>query len=363
MSGPSATVDAPDAVDTTLVTHRRARGRRAKLTREGKAFVFVTVGVAFAAINTGNNLVYLMLSLMLSLILLSMVMSELVMERLAVERRLPRRAFAGTPAIMEFFVRNDRRLTPTFSLEIEDRIEGEEAGRGAYLLKLAPGEEAILQYDRVPLRRGIAPMRGYRLKTRYPFGLVEKSKAYDMPEDWLVYPTVSPVGEQWPAFHLLGEERTVDRSGVGSEFGQLRDYQLGDEARTIHWKRSAALGHVVVRERVREAAGLVQIVLDNLAPDGVVPGDAWHETFEKSVARAASLAKEALLRGAAVQVVAADGSSPLVEPGMTADAVWRYLALVGPVGAASVREKPRARRGVYVVDASAAAQPEGPAAT
>src|SRR5262245_40505715 len=42
--------------------------RRLKFTREGKFFVGITMGVGFAAINTANNLLYLLLGMLLALI-------------------------------------------------------------------------------------------------------------------------------------------------------------------------------------------------------------------------------------------------------------------------------------------------------
>jgi hypothetical protein len=61
--------------------------RRLKLTREGKYFIFITFGVGVAAINTGNNLLYLLLGMLLSLIIVSGVLSELSLRHLTVARR------------------------------------------------------------------------------------------------------------------------------------------------------------------------------------------------------------------------------------------------------------------------------------
>ena len=62
--------------------------RKLKFTREGKYYLGITLGVGFAAINTGNNLLYLLLGMLLSLMLVSGVMSDLSLRRLTVTRRL-----------------------------------------------------------------------------------------------------------------------------------------------------------------------------------------------------------------------------------------------------------------------------------
>src|SRR5262245_33888588 len=65
--------------------------RKLQFTREGKYFVGITIGVGFAAINTGNNLLYLLLGMMLSLIIASGIMSELSLRALTVTRQPPGR--------------------------------------------------------------------------------------------------------------------------------------------------------------------------------------------------------------------------------------------------------------------------------
>jgi uncharacterized protein (DUF58 family) len=329
--------------------HPKSQARRAKITREGRVFVFLTVGVAFAAINTGNNLIYLTLGLLLSLILLSMVMSELIMERIAVERLPPVRAFSGEPTTVRYVAENDRKYTPSYSLEISDRIEGEEHTRGSYILKIAPGERVEAAHSRVPKRRGLHHVRGYRMRTRYPFGIVEKHKSYDQPVDWIVYPKLLAAEHQWPDFQRTGDERSLEKPGPGSELGALRAYRAGDEARTIHWRRSAALGELVVRERDRETSALVQIFIDNAAP--ARPSKTWDAWFEDSVSRAAWLAREAVSRGAAAEVVTRSGKSPIALSVTTLDPVWRYLALLEPVAAVEARD-PALKRGAHVVRAS-----------
>src|SRR5690606_29386851 len=90
--------------------------RKLKLTREGKYFIGVTFGVGFAAINTGNNLLYLLLGMLLSLIIVSGVLSELSLRRLTVSRKLPPRAQVGRPHLVEIEVFNHKRRSPSYAI-------------------------------------------------------------------------------------------------------------------------------------------------------------------------------------------------------------------------------------------------------
>ena len=64
-------------------------------TRAGWSFFVLTFGVGFAALNTGNNLLYLVLSQMLAFLVLSGILSEAALRGIRVERELPRDIFAG----------------------------------------------------------------------------------------------------------------------------------------------------------------------------------------------------------------------------------------------------------------------------
>src|SRR5689334_6513009 len=273
-----------------------------RFTREGTYFLIFTVLVGLAAVNTGNNLLFLMLSLMLSLILLSMVMSLLVLGRVRIERRLPERAFASSTCLVEVVLANEKRYVPSYSLEVEDRAEGLPTERRCYFLKVAPRAQQIAAYRRTPTKRGLLKLSGFRLATRYPFGLIERGWVIESPAELLVYPALAPVGAAMVARALEGADVPSGRVGPGTEVSGLRAYQYGDEARNIHWRRTATLGRMVVRERERDAAYRLSIVLDNARPANATP--AWDAAFEGAVSRAAALAQAALSRGAAVDVVA-----------------------------------------------------------
>ena len=66
----------PDALSVKEIRRLgRALPKRLKFTRDGKFVVFVTLGLKLAAINSGNNLLYLIFGMMLGLIVVSGVLS------------------------------------------------------------------------------------------------------------------------------------------------------------------------------------------------------------------------------------------------------------------------------------------------
>ncbi len=302
-----------------------------RTTREGKVFFLVTLGVGVAAINTGNNLLFLVLGFLLALVILSGVMSETALRGVRIERRLPARAFAGQVALVEVALTNAKRRLASYSLEVEDVAENAPTERRCYFLKIAPGARQVAAYRRTTRARGPLRLASFRLATRYPFGIIEKSLLFSAPAELVVYPALVPVAESALPRALGGLEVPSLRVGPGAEVAGLRDHREGDEARAVHWRRTASLGRLVVRERALDQATRLALVVDNARPADA--SAAWDEAFELAVSRAAWLAQRGLARGAAVEVLARGVRSPLVVAGHPADPLWRFLALLRPVPA------------------------------
>jgi uncharacterized protein (DUF58 family) len=305
--------------------------RHLRTTREGKAFIMVTIGVGVAAFNTGNNLLFLVLGFMLSLIVLSGVMSETVIQGLTVSRRLPLRAFAGKVCLIELVLRNNKPRSPSYSLEIEDLAEDAPTERRCYFLKVGPSAEQAAAYRRTLQQRGFLRFSGFRVATRYPFGIFEKWRVLEGQSDLLVYPALLRDDEISDEAKSMGLDAPTPRIGVGTEIGGLRSYEMHDDARSIHWKRSASLGRLLVMERHSDASSQLCILLDNARPANA--DAAWDEGFERAISKAATLAVQSTARGLSVEVVVRGDRSPVVMPFAAADPILRYLALLASMPA------------------------------
>src|ERR1700758_4196992 len=88
------------------------------VTRAGIIYVLVTLVIGVAALNTGNNLLYIVVAAMLAAIVVSGYVSALVLRYLELDIRLPEHVFAGRPVLGRIVLRNDRRLFPSFSIHV-----------------------------------------------------------------------------------------------------------------------------------------------------------------------------------------------------------------------------------------------------
>jgi uncharacterized protein (DUF58 family) len=302
--------------------------RRLKFTREGKFFVGITLGVGFAAINTANNLLYLLLGMLLALIVVSGVMSELSLRDLTVVRRLPLRAQVGRAHLVEIEVFNHKKRVPSYAIEVEDLRAGQPADKRCFFLKISPKSAQVAAYRRTPVRRGRDVHVGFRIATRFPFGLFEKSREVTAAGELIIYPAVDPV--QLPAAspgRTAGTHHIVGR-GHGDEFLGLRLMRPGEDPRDVHWRKTAALGQLVMRERARETRPDVKLALDTMRPDPA--DDEWAAAFERRIRDVASRAIAHLKRGDRVTIVTTAGGGARADRAIGADPLLRYLALLEP---------------------------------
>jgi uncharacterized protein (DUF58 family) len=301
--------------------------RRLRLTREGRIFLLITFLVGFAAINTGNNLLYLLFGMFLSLIIVSGVMSELSLQKLTVVRRLPPRAQVGRAHLVEIEVYNHKQRIPSYAIEVEDLRAGQPADKRCFFLKISPRSAQVAAYRRTPARRGRDHHVGFRLATRFPFGLFEKSRDVSSEGDLVIYPAVDvlalPPDE---AGDRLGGVLTLGR-GIGDETAGVRPMRDGDDPRDIFWRKSAQTSQMIVRERVREARREVNLVIDSRHP-GSAPSDEFSTRFERRIREVASRAVAHLKRSDSVTLWTTAGERAASVPARGADPLLRFLALL-----------------------------------
>jgi len=306
--------------------------RRLRFTREGKFFVGITLGVGFAAINTANNLLYLLLGMLLALIVVSGIMSELSLRDLSVVRRLPLRAQVGRAHLVEIEVFNHKSRVPSYAIEVEDLRAGQPADKRCFFLKISPKSAQVAAYRRTPMRRGQDVHVGFRIATRFPFGLFEKSREVPAEGELVIYPAVDPVQLPAPAGgRTPGGDLVVGR-GHGEDFLGLRLMREGEDPRDVHWRKTAAVGRMVMRERARETRPDVTITLDVIRPHGA--GDEWAAAFERRIRDVASRAVAHLKRGDRVAVMTTANGAARADRTVGADPLLRYLALIEPVAQA-----------------------------
>jgi uncharacterized protein (DUF58 family) len=308
------------------------RSRRLRSSREGKYFIAITIGVGLAAINTSNNLLFLLLGWMCSVIIASGILSELSLRGLVVARVPPPRVFAGRPFLMGISLRNVKRRLPSFSIEIEDLVvagsSAKPLDKKCYFLKIPAGRTQSTSYRHTFSRRGLYRFEGFRIATKFPFALFRKSRDVDQVGEIIVFPAIMPVAPPPPS-SVHGADDVRARVGRRGEFFGLREAREGDDSRDVHWRSSAHKGRLMIREYEEEAQRRTAILVDNALPPDASADD--QEALERAISMAASLSSSYLQRGYAVKIIARGQIVPAAGGPQQLARILRALALLPTV--------------------------------
>ncbi len=291
-----ATISGKDRLWPTLkriLFPQWVRNRRVKHTKAGYVFVLLMVAVAGASFNTGNNLLYILLSVMLSGLFASFLISEYIIISLEIERDAPEVVTERTPFRVTYSVKNKKKVMPTMALAIEEKLGTLDimslvsfAGPGTVVKAKAPAMTG---------KRGRVKFEDTIIRTTAPFGFFDKAKRVPLGGEVISLPRTDEVAVDLDEIQASGEERPRSKPGQGDELFGFRSYVRGDPVKDVHWKTSARSGKMMVRQREAEEERRLRLVLA-VSDSGLDP------SREEAVRKAASLASSALDQGWLVRI-------------------------------------------------------------
>lgn len=267
---------------------RPPKGHRTIPTKTGAMFIFITIGVGTAAFNTGQNILYLTLSMLLSTLLVSGVLSWLNFKGCRWRLRTGRHFRVGEASPVYLELQNMKRALPSYDLTF--RLVAALGGTARSLRlreRLDPGRQVDLLWEFTPSRRGKETISLHGMLSQYPFGFLKKTIRDSCEREITVWPARIPYqfsGDKSGTRWLYGRHR---RKGDGVELVHLRDYRSGDSMKRIHWRASARMGSLQVRETVQEHHQAFSLHVD---PSPHIWGDPAQ--FETMCSFAASLAED-----------------------------------------------------------------------
>jgi uncharacterized protein (DUF58 family) len=202
--------------------------------------------------------------------------------RLALGRSFyPRSVTAGAPAVALLDVQNRSRW-PSAPVTVMDRVGS--ADRRLAVKAIRPGGRALVRYDLPTGRRGRIPLGPLQVERSDPLGLTASAEAHGGADVLWVHARTWPMSAP-PAGFVMDLEGPASESALQGSltFSSLREYVPGDDRRQIHWRASARLDQLVVRQYVDTNEPMGTVVLDTRAR-------VWTEpSFEDGVEVAASV--------------------------------------------------------------------------
>jgi uncharacterized protein (DUF58 family) len=293
-----------------------------RMTRIGTSYLIFTLVIGFAALNTGNNALYIGLTFMLGCLLLSGVASKGGLKHLDVELRGLDEAWAGRSADAVLRITNRSRIW-----NVRDIVIASDELAQPVLVPIVERRSSVdVNAAFVFQRRGIASIQRIDLYTRYPFGFFLKKRRVRMSGEVVVFPRLLGDDVARDRFRpITGEALSANRPGQGTEVHSFREYVRGDSLRHIHWRKSASLGRWIMKQTDAESSRAVHVVVDSFKPRGMSD-----DAFEEMISAAATLVFHALQRGSNV-ILSMPRLTLSANESQSGSALFRALALIEAV--------------------------------
>jgi len=293
-----------------------------RFTRIGVTYLIFTVAIGFAALNTGNNALYIGLTFMLGCLLLSGIASKGGLKHLSAGFASIDDAWAGRPARGVLRIGNE---SPVWNVRDVVISSGELAAPVLVpiVMKRAVTEVPVTFFFE---RRGVVELKRLDLYTRYPFGFFLKKRRVGIEGEVIVFPRlIEDDGTRERFRPVIGEQSSANRPGPGGDIHSFREYVRGDSLRQVYWKKSASLGRWIIKQPDLEAARAVHVVVDPYRPRHVS-----EDEFEEMISAAATFLYDAVGRGLDV-MLSLPRQSIRSREGENATPMFRALALLEAV--------------------------------
>ena len=302
--------------------------RTLQVTREGGGFILLLFGVGIGAINTGNNLLYLVLAMCCSFIAVSGVLSEQTLKGISVQVSLPKAVYPEDSYPLHLKISNTKKTIPSYSLYVEfplDPVGRYRIEHASYIYQIPHQSSVDKSLMFVGLKRGPVHLKTVHLKTSFPFGFFIKIKTLPIDVETLIFPVIKNVALPSPSEYSEEGEGTI--GPAGDDLYSIREYQPGDPIAAVHWKSSAKTGTLRVKEFSKGGLHSYTLFLNIIDPKtNIMVGP---ETLENRVTETASLAYHLIRRGDEVSLKTPDMQMPSGNTETHLEDMLKYLARVG----------------------------------
>jgi uncharacterized protein (DUF58 family) len=291
------------------------RRLRLAITRLGMQFLAAMLFMGVFAVNTGNNLLYMIFSIMLGFFLVSGWASRQAIRDLDLGALEEGNLFARVRGGLRVRFK-DRAPGRVRGLEVHLEVDGIQVEPGFFPGGRGGTLEVPLSLSVQPQRRGICRLKTLELRTAFPFGLMEKAWTFQLDHELLVLPYPRALSSRQLREGDLTQPRP--RAGVSCPDG-ARPFREGDPLSRVHWKRTAQRGAPWVRTFEDEQASGLRLHLD---PRDWSPGP----EFERELELLSGGILQARLHRREVTLTVAGDEGRTAYQGFTP--CWRALALV-----------------------------------
>lgn len=265
-----------------------------EFTLGGAIMLGLIVIVGFSAWNTGNNLLFLILSFLAAAMIVGFIAGSVCLKKLDVKMRFPETIFAGEETDITVSIHNRKRVFSSYSVVADVRgKEREESIAASDLRRLLPKviadrlakapivSRTLDYFAQLPRnhvtevktphifpRRGRFLIKDFELSTKFPFAFFRHRRRLPAREtELIVLPRIEPLSSEIDDIPLDAGQLVANKRGSGQDLLSLRDYQPNDDLRRVDWKATARSRSLIVREFAAEDDRKITVIFDPRMPE------------------------------------------------------------------------------------------------
>lgn len=264
-----------------------------EFTTGGAVMLVLILIVGFSAWNTGNNLLFIVLSFLIATLIVGFFAGNICLKKLDVKMRFPETIFAGEATPILVSLHNRKRFFPAFS--VVAKVRGNERERSVadadlkailpmwiadyvgrpsvvrrtlnHFVYVRPKQTVEAKAEHIFPHRGRLIIKDFELSTKFPFGFFNHRRRLPAREtELIVFPEAASLSLDTLDMPLDAGQLVANKRGAGQDLLALRDYRPNDDLRHIDWKATAKAQELTVREFAAEDEKRVTVILDDRIP-------------------------------------------------------------------------------------------------
>lgn len=229
--------------------------------------------MGFAAVNTGNNLLFLVVSSLLGFMAVSGFAGWLNIRQIRVGLDFPDEIYAGKNVFVTVRLENQKKRMPSFLLKLDafgeslrfPLVEKSSADTGSLFVTF-------------PERGEVIPGKVV-LSSPFPINFFVRSSTIQLDSRCTVFPAPRECAlPDGPGRKVARGETLSSRKGSGGDIARIRDYLSNDPLKLIHWRLSARHEELKVKELTAPAEAPLVVDIHSL-PGATLEENLSYGTF------------------------------------------------------------------------------------
>jgi len=204
----------------------------------------LTIFLGVSAINTGNNLIYLIVAALLSFMGISGFFGKNNLSSVEVDIEFPQEIYARNEFPLKINLTNKKRLLPVFLMRVNV------AGQVAFFPYIDPKSQASRYINISFPKRGKYKINDLYIYSVFPFNFFTRYRTLDKAFEYIVFPELKACSllTLYERDRRLKGDRTSDNTGYEMDIVSIREYAYGDPMKYINWKATAKTGKLKTKE-------------------------------------------------------------------------------------------------------------------